>query len=86
LVGEAELPGGVEELLEGVGFEGAPWLDFSAEAGGEGVEGRLLMGLDEGLAGGERVGDGVAADLPLALRCAGAGGFSRVGRRVARLR
>ena len=75
----AEGPGGVGELGEEVGFEGAVGLDGEAEIVHEGLEFEFLAGEDDELAGGEAMGPAIGGGFGFALMRAGAGGVLGVG-------
>ena len=75
----AEVPGGVDELIEQVVLEGALGIEFSLVGGEEVVKLFLFAFADDQVAGGEAVFAGVLGGAGLALGGAGARGKTSVG-------
>ena len=74
-----EVPGGVKEVVEDDGFDGALGVEFGEEGGAEFVELFLLAGGDDELPGGESVSGGVLRGAGLAFFGARTGGGLGVG-------
>jgi hypothetical protein len=75
----AEVPGGVDELIEQVVLEGALGIELGLVGGEEVVKLFLFAFADDQVAGGEAVFAGVLGGAGLALGGAGAGGKTSVG-------
>src|SRR5262249_36303149 len=74
-----EVPGGMKELVEGEGFDGALRSEFGRQRLLERREFFLFLGANYEVPGGEAVPEGVLGNARLAFRGAGSGGALSVG-------